>query len=164
MRPRTGLCTGPPGGWASFTWPRCDAFCRLCLQIPPGLICVVGEEVEDLLCVPDWVTMSAAPGDTLRAATLGKVPKLLGWGGREPCGAARFSRPCCPRAGLGRAASAGQDAAGLAAAQNSFALVTDNFDVLMEAPSGCLRPQVAFPTFPGLGHVFRHGDCGTTGS
>jgi len=109
--------------------------------------------MEDPLRVPDWAAGSLAPGDTLRAATLGKVPELLGWGGREPCGEARFPRPRAPTAGLGRAASARQVAAGLVAAQNSFALVTDGFDVLMEEPLGCLRPRVAFPTVPGLGRA-----------
>lgn len=47
---------------------------------------------------------------------------------REPCWELRFSQLCSSRVDLGRAFTDRQDAAGLAAAQISFALVADDFD------------------------------------
>lgn len=85
------------------------------------------------------VSQSGQPGPQ-RWGTHRKVPKPLGWARREPWGEARSPKLCHWRPGVGRAPSAGQDAAGLAAAQNSFASVTDGFDVLMEEPLGCSRP------------------------
>lgn len=120
------------------------ASCGLGLQIPPGLVCVVGGEVAD-----PSVSQTAQPGPQCWG-THRKVPKAFGWVRREPWAEARSPKLCHWRPGVGRAASAGQDAAGLAAAQNSFASVTDDFVALMEEPLGCLRPQVAFPTVPGL--------------
>lgn len=38
---------------------------------------------------------------------------------------------------------------------NNFALVTDDSDVLMEESLGRLRLQLAFPSVPGLGCLFR---------
>lgn len=80
----TGRIPGPPQHWETLAWLRHDAFNGLGMQIPPGLLSVVGEEVED----PSMSqTGQPGPGDTLRAATLGEVPKLLGgeegalWGG-----------------------------------------------------------------------------------
>lgn len=145
MHPRTRPCAGPRQGWESFAWPRCDAFHRLGLQILPGLVGMVGEEVEDPLHVPDGAARSPAPGDMPCSEKCPSSSPLRG--------EANFCQLCSPRVGLGRASHTGQAAAGLVAAQNSFALVTDDFDVLMEVPLERLRPQVALPTVPELGRA-----------
>lgn len=121
-------------------------FCRLRLQVPPALVCMLGEVAEDLLLFLHGAARAPAPRDPLGADTLRRVPKLFG-------GEGHFSWPCSLRMDLGRASSAGQDAAGLAAAQNSFALVTDDFDAFMEELFGYLRLWVALLTVPGLGCV-----------
>lgn len=66
---------------------------------------------------------------------------------------AGFSQPCCPREARGGASVAGQNAA--LATPNNFALLTDDFDVLMEESLGWLRLQLAFLTVPGLRWEFR---------
>lgn len=71
--PRTQLPSlGPQRGWESLTWPGCDAFHGLRVEIAPGIVGLVGREVADPLCVP------ARPPWELPA-----VPEPLG---KELCG------------------------------------------------------------------------------
>lgn len=54
-----GCTPGSQQGWESFTCPRGDISHALGVGITPGPVCLVGQEVPDLLCIPTRVTLGA---------------------------------------------------------------------------------------------------------
>lgn len=74
------LSLRPQRGWESLTWPGCDAFHGLGVEITAGIVGLLGQEVADPALCPSQVTLGAA--------TLYAVPEPLG---KEPCG-----KQACP--------------------------------------------------------------------